>query len=32
MHAKIGAVGAAFLGGDSEIDRLQQGVGRGPGL
>ena len=28
MHAEIGAVGAELLGGDGELDRLQQRVGR----
>ena len=28
MHAEIGAVGAQFLGGDGQVDRLQQRVGR----
>ena len=31
MDAKVGAVGPEFLGGDGEVDRLQQGVRRRAG-
>jgi hypothetical protein len=32
MAAEIGPVGASSLGGDGELDRLQQGVGARAGL
>jgi hypothetical protein len=32
VHAEIGAVGAQFLGRDRQIDRLEKGVGGGPGF
>ena len=32
VHAEVRAVGTEFLGGDSEVNRLQQGVRRRPRL
>ena len=32
MHSEIGPVRAEFFGGDGKLDRLQQRIGRSPGL